>query len=135
MQEESSERSCRKDTRQLSEKIEDLTEESRTHEEAVEKIRRELVRQNQQTRAGPDRFTTEKHSRLESLKNITERYDGYGGSIRRVMEVRDPGNRGIHGVVADLINVRKSLRGSHRDRPWRQHPEHRHRIPRRRRSG
>ena len=45
-------------------------------------------------------------SRLESLKNITERYDGYGNSIRRVMEQKDlvPG---IKGVVADLIQVNK----------------------------
>ena len=32
---------------------------------------------------------------------------GYGGSIRRVMEVREPGCTGIHGVVADLITVEK----------------------------
>ena len=45
-------------------------------------------------------------SRLESLKNITERYDGYGNSIRRVMEQknREPG---IKGVVADIIHVQK----------------------------
>lgn len=27
-------------------------------------------------------------SRLESLKNIAERYEGYGNSIRRIMEKR-----------------------------------------------
>ena len=69
----------------VSEKIEDLTEESRTYEEAVEKIRRELVRQNQQAEQGQTAFHREA-SRLESLKNITERYDGYGNSIRRCME-------------------------------------------------
>lgn len=42
------------------------------------------------------------HTRLESLQNLAERYDGYGNSIRRVMEVRDQ-IHGIHGVVADLI--------------------------------
>ena len=45
-------------------------------------------------------------SRLEFLKNIAERYDGYGNSIKRVMEVRDR-VKGIHGVVADLIDVPK----------------------------
>lgn len=45
-----------------------------------------------------------RYSKLESLKNIAERYEGYGGSIRRVMEARDR-SRGIHGVVADLITV------------------------------
>ena len=45
-------------------------------------------------------------SRLESLRNITERYDGYGNSIRRVMEQksREPG---IRGVVADIVHVQK----------------------------
>ena len=43
-------------------------------------------------------------SKLESLKNITERYDGYGNSIRKVMELRDT-NKGIIGVVADIIKV------------------------------
>lgn len=46
------------------------------------------------------------HTRLESLQNLAERYDGYGNSIRRVMEVRDR-IRGIHGVVADLITTKK----------------------------
>ena len=43
-------------------------------------------------------------SKKEALRNLTERYDGYGNSIRRVMEqkVRFPG---IVGVVADIIEV------------------------------
>lgn len=45
-------------------------------------------------------------SRLESLKNIAERYDGYGNSIRRVMEQKSR-NAGILGVVSDLIQVDK----------------------------
>ena len=45
-------------------------------------------------------------AKLESLKNLAERYDGYGGSIRRVMEVRGR-MRGVHGVVADLIATKK----------------------------
>ena len=45
-------------------------------------------------------------SRLDTMKNIAERYDGYGGSIRRVMEQKD-GNKGLIGVVADIISVDK----------------------------
>ncbi len=45
-------------------------------------------------------------SRLESLINIAERYDGYGNSIRRVMEKKEE-EPGILGVVADLIQVEK----------------------------
>ena len=46
------------------------------------------------------------YTKLESLRNIAERYEGYGNSIRRVMEVKDR-IRGIHGVVADLIATEK----------------------------
>ena len=45
-------------------------------------------------------------TRHDSLRNIAERYEGYGQSIRRVMEARDR-VRGVHGVVADLIKTRK----------------------------
>ena len=45
-------------------------------------------------------------SRLETLKNIAERYDGYGNSIRKVMECKEH-NRGVIGVVADIIKTRK----------------------------
>ncbi len=43
-------------------------------------------------------------SKMEALRNITERYDGYGNSIRRVMEQKQ-WNPGIIGVVADIITV------------------------------
>ena len=46
-------------------------------------------------------------SRLESLRNLAERYEGYGGSIRKVMEQKDRIN-GICGVVADLIQTDKT---------------------------
>ncbi len=51
-------------------------------------------------------FITAKSSRLESLKSIAERYDGYGNSIRKVMEKKTD-TPGLHGVVADLIHVEK----------------------------
>lgn len=43
-------------------------------------------------------------TRLESLRNIAERYEGYGNSVRKVMESRSQ-FPGIIGVVADLIEV------------------------------
>ncbi len=46
------------------------------------------------------------YTKLDSLRNIAERYEGYGNSIRRVMDVKDR-IRGIHGVVADLITTEK----------------------------
>ena len=45
-------------------------------------------------------------ARLTSLKNIAERYDGYGNSIKKIMETRDRIG-GIHGVVADIIITSK----------------------------
>lgn len=46
----------------------------------------------------------QKKSKLESITNLTERYEGYGNSIRRVMEEKEK-NPGIIGVVADIIKV------------------------------
>lgn len=45
-------------------------------------------------------------TRLESLRNLAERYEGYGNSIRKVMEVRDR-IHGIRGVVADLVTTER----------------------------
>ena len=45
-------------------------------------------------------------SRLESLRNIAERYEGYGNSVKKIMEQKK-NNPGIHGVLADLIKTQK----------------------------
>ncbi len=46
------------------------------------------------------------HTKAESLKNLAERYEGYGNSVKKVMEQRSR-MQGIHGVVADIIKVEK----------------------------
>ena len=51
------------------------------------------------------RYHLEK-SKLESLINLTERYEGYGNSIKKVMEQKH-NNPGIVGVVADIIKTEK----------------------------
>ena len=43
-------------------------------------------------------------SKLDTLKNMAERYDGYGQSIRHVMEQKKA-QPGLIGVVADIIKV------------------------------
>lgn len=56
-----------------------------------------------------DKEQTQYHrekSKLESLIAITERYDGYGNSIRKIMELKET-NSGILGVIADIIKVKK----------------------------
>ena len=45
-------------------------------------------------------------SKKEALRNLTERYDGYGNSIKKVMEQKQH-NPKIIGVVADIIDVDK----------------------------
>lgn len=45
-------------------------------------------------------------SNLEALRNMTERYEGYGNSIKKIMELKET-KRGIVGVVADIIKVEK----------------------------
>jgi len=45
-------------------------------------------------------------ARLESIRNLTERYEGYGGSVRRIMEQKSV-MPGIVGVVADIIKMDK----------------------------
>ena len=68
-------------------------------------LQNEISEQNRQLEIGQSAYHRES-SRLESLKNITERYDGYGNSIRKVMEQKER-NPGIHGVVADLFKTQK----------------------------
>ena len=46
------------------------------------------------------------NSRLESLRNIAERYEGYGQSTKRIMEQKKD-YPGIIGVVADILRVNK----------------------------
>lgn len=45
-------------------------------------------------------------AKYDTLKNISERYEGYSNAIRKVMETKE---QGIHGVIADLITVKKGF--------------------------
>ena len=74
-------------------------------EEEIEKLRKELADKQEKLKIGQTAYHRVA-SRLESLKNITERYDGYGNSIRKVMANRDR-EKGLIGVVADIIKVDK----------------------------
>ncbi len=89
----------------ISEQIRELTQENATYEEKIEKIQKILAKQTEQFRIGQTAYHREQ-SRLESLKNITERYDGYGNSIRKVMDHKEK-EKGLLGVVADIIKVDK----------------------------
>lgn len=89
----------------LSEKIEKQQESIRAKEETLHTLAEEIegiARSLEETQGAYHRSA----SRYESLRNIAERYDGYGNSIRRVMEKKEE-NSGIIGVVADIIKVEK----------------------------
>ncbi len=81
------------------------TEETKRYEAEIARLQQELRVKSEQFQAGQSAYHREA-SRMESLKNMTERYDGYGNSIRRVMERRSQ-EKGILGVVADLVKVDK----------------------------
>ena len=67
---------------------------------------RDMINKLNNDISGLSRIVMGESSRLESLKNITERYDGYGNSIRKVMEQKER-HKGIVGVVADIIKTKK----------------------------
>ena len=92
--------------------IAELDNSIRELEESIKKLEAGLAGNRADTAAlysaiddARKRFHTE-NSRLETLQNISERYEGYGQSVRRVME-RKASVPGICGVVADLIHVEK----------------------------
>ena len=89
----------------ISEELDGLNREYRKAETQVQALGRQIDEQMRQMEVGQTAYHREA-SRLESLKNIAERYDGYGSSIRRVMEQKNR-RQGIHGVVADLIRTEK----------------------------
>lgn len=94
-----------KKKQKVEETIGSLLERADELEEGIRAASDETARLNKNlnnTQQEYHKFST----RLESLRNLAERYEGYGNSIRKVMEVRDR-VRGIHGVVADLLDVPK----------------------------
>ena len=90
----------------VSEEIEKQLRKSKEQEDKIEQLQQKLAGQNRELEQKQSFYHREK-SRLETLSNLTERYDGYGNSIRKVMEQKDK-NPGILGVVADLIKVESS---------------------------
>ena len=86
-------------------KIHELTEENTRIEEGINEIQKELIASSRELEATKEDYSRNV-SRLEALRNMTERYDGYGNSIRRVMEKKDSVS-GIYGVVADLVKTEK----------------------------
>lgn len=89
----------------ISKDISQDNESIRENEQQIQSLQGELAKKQEQFRVGQTAYHRES-SRLESLKNITERYDGYGNSIRKVMANKKK-EKGLIGVVADIIKVEK----------------------------
>ena len=106
-----SDEAAREETvKKLEETFETVTEELRqmAEQEAASELELGNIRENltgldAKLRETQTRFHQEQ-SKLETLTNITERYDGYGGSVKKVMEQKEK-EKGIIGVVADIIQV------------------------------
>lgn len=82
----------------LTEQINDVNQGIITNKEKISELTSIIDKEQTQ-------YHREK-SKLESLIAITERYDGYGNSIRKIMELKET-NSGILGVIADIIKVEK----------------------------
>ncbi len=89
----------------INDEIIDLTAESDEFEKKIS----ELSNEKRSLFKSQDDYQREFHmlnSNLEALKNMTERYEGYGNSIKKIMELKET-KKGIVGVVADIISVDK----------------------------
>lgn len=89
----------------VTQQLQRLTEDEAAMELKLGDIREELAGKDAKLRETQSAYHMEK-SKLEALSNLTERYEGYGGSVKKVMEQKES-NRGIIGVVADIIKTEK----------------------------
>ena len=82
-----------------------LEEDQKKKEEDSSAKKAQLEKLDNDLRDAQVKYHQDK-STFEALSNITERYEGYGGSVKRVMEEKDK-NKGLIGVVADIIKTEK----------------------------
>ena len=82
-----------------------LNEQEAAAELGLGDLREALTKKDAKLRETQSAYHMER-SKLETLTNLTERYEGYGGSVKKVMEQKEK-EKGIIGVVADIIKVEK----------------------------
>lgn len=87
----------------LSDKIQEMDHIGEEMSRSVRSLQGELEQLQGEHRDREQHYHMD-NSRLNSLKNMTERYEGFGQSIKRVMEQKRQ-YPGIIGVVADIIRV------------------------------
>lgn len=86
-------------------RIENYNLEIAKKEERLEEIHDELSASDKKLRDLEVLYHQDK-AKLESISNMTERYEGYNNTIQKVMEKKTD-VKGIIGVVADIIKVDK----------------------------
>lgn len=86
----------------IAENINKLNEEQKEREAKADSLKEEITSMDENLRNLQVTYHQDK-TKLEALSNITERYEGYGGSVKMVMEQKE-NNKGIIGVVADIIS-------------------------------
>ena len=89
----------------ITEEIRTLNDQEKNVEQELGTFRETLTQKDGRLKEAQSAYHMEK-SRLEALSNLAERYEGYGGSVKKVMEQKEK-NRGIIGVVADIIQAEK----------------------------
>lgn len=97
---------CENTLKSISDRIIDQTKEINRLEQSIQDTQALIDSINNEYNEIHMKYMSEK-SRLESLMNLTERYEGYGISIKKIME-RKAQMKGIVGVVADIIKVDKA---------------------------
>ena len=81
----------------------DLGDRQKVLEQKIAEKKSELSAADERLRSTEVEYHQEK-SKLDALANLTERYEGFGGSVKRVMEQKDR-EPGLIGVVADLVKT------------------------------
>lgn len=89
----------------VTEEIRVLKEQEAAMEQKLAGCKENLTKKDAGLREAQSLYHMEK-SKLDALTNLAERYEGYGGSVKKVMEQKEK-VRGIIGVVADIIQVEK----------------------------
>ncbi len=98
-------KSLEKEFQEAKEQEASLAEDVTSRENDLREADQDIARLNRELGDAKTQYTANE-ARLDSLRNITERYEGYGSSIREVMKLKER-KTGIHGVVADIIKVDK----------------------------
>ena len=92
-----------KEFQKITDEIDELNLNQQKKDERLDQIHNELADLDKQLRDTQVKYHSDK-TKLESISNLTERYEGYGNSIKRVMEKKED-EKGIIGVVADIVKV------------------------------